>query len=348
MDTTATDTTPVTTTTEAVPAAPATSAPASSSPTSERPTDVRSLAAFLQKGATQPETPTAPTETAATVPAVEAKPDGVQPNDKAKGPIPFDAHHTALENARTKTRADVEAEWAPYGWAKQIDRTELESTIRLAQEISRDPVAHVERLVAEMLSHPEHGPRFRSHAGRILASARGGPAVDMSPDVIVQNDQGQEVSRTFSADRVKAIVEHAVNDAIGKHVLPLKQERDARAAQEKAAADKQALTAKVDTVMTRVDKLLEIGSDTSAEDKKTLYAALDALVAKGTDPYDAAMTVREQHVEPMRQKRAEAKALDTYNKKAAGNTANGRGTTATPTKLKSREDIAKFLQQRAG
>ncbi|HEV8217414.1 MAG TPA: hypothetical protein VGP95_16310 [Gemmatimonadaceae bacterium] len=347
MDTTTTDTTPVTTT-EAAPAAPATSAPASPSTTSERPTDVRSLAAFLQKGATPTETPTASTETAATGPAVEAKPDGAHPNTDAKGPIPFEVHHKALANARAAAAKEATEQFEQeYGWAKQIPREALQEWGATARRMTTDPIGFLTDFVKELEAHPTHAQSLRSQAGRILASARGTPPADLSPDLVVDDGQGKQIA-TYSADRVKAIVAQAVNDALAKHVAPLAHDKQAREAAAAKVAAKQATDAKVNDVMSQLDELLEIAADTDADEKKTLYTALDALVAKGVDPIKAAMQVRKEHLEPMREKRAAAKALDSFTKKAAGNTANGRGTTATPTKLKDRKDIATFLRQRAG
>jgi hypothetical protein len=338
-----TTTTPATTT-ESAPAAPATSAPDSSSTTSERPTTVTQLAAHMAKldlaSSATDKAPSAVPAAAATSQPANVQPASVTPAPK-QGPIPFDVHSTALENARTKTRAEVMAEVErDLGWARQVSRESLTNMSQIATQINTDPVGFLNRMAAELANHPTYGPQLRSSAGRTLA---GGAATSLDPDVTIVDDKGQPVGKTFSAERVQAIVKQAVSEAIGREVQPLKSEYEQRQAAEKTQANLREINEKADTAIARMTEILDGRND--------LWAHVDALLAQGKDPIDSALAVRKQHIVPGQTKSAEAAAADMMKRKAAGNTANGAGTsTATTARPKNPKELAAFMEnlERAG
>lgn len=166
-----------------------------------------------------PETSTAPADTSAplgtatTQPADAAVP-GTEPN---RGPIPFEVHHTALENARKK----VASEWEPYAWAKQVNREYVEQAVQIAQQYQTDPIAFAQELVQSLQSDPVHGPKLASLAARALAAQRqtrqGTQQTDGFPDPdVVITDGEKEVGRTYSGPLVQQIVTNAVTQALAK------------------------------------------------------------------------------------------------------------------------------------
>lgn len=332
------------TTTESAPAAPATSAPDSTTTTSERPTNVTQLAAHMAKldltsAATATEkTPAAPAAAATSQPA-STTPASVTPAPK-QGPIPFDAHSTALDNARTKTRAEVTAEFdRDFGWARQVSRDSIAHMSQIATQINTDPVGFLNRMAAELASHPTYGPQLRSSAGRTLAG--GAPASSLDPDVQITDKDGQVVGQTFSAQRVQAIVEKAVSDAIGREVQPLKSAEEQRQAAIKTQETRRQMDQQADTAIARMKEILDGRDD--------LWGHVDALLAQGKDAIDAALAVRKQHITPSQTKAAEATVADTMKRKANGNTANGAGTSvAATTRPKNPKELAEFMANLEG
>ena len=79
-----------------------------------------------------------------------AKPVPAQPS--AKGPIPFDAHETALKNAREKARQEAVQE---YAWANGVDPTVAQRALALAKRLDTDPRAFARQLQAELEEDPE-------------------------------------------------------------------------------------------------------------------------------------------------------------------------------------------------
>lgn len=338
-----TDTTPVPTT-ESAPAAPATSAPDSSVSTSERPQTARDLSAWMAKhdGADAPPSPdgTAATDPAATVQAAPPK-DGMSPAID-KGPIPFEVHSKALTNARTKA---VDEFRHTAGVDKAID---------FAQKINTNAPGFWREMTSELLAHPVHGAALRSDLARMFGGLRQSsqpkPApVDLSPDVEIRDDQGRVVGTTFSAERVKALLDRAV----GEKVAPLEQERQQRrdeAARQKAATDAAAYTqrldAKADEVLTEIREVLDIAADTPAAQTNALFLKVNELMAQNPrmSVHTAALQVRKTHVLPNLQGKTTQAVVDSFNKKAAGNTANGSGSSATPARPRDAKSLAKWME----
>jgi 16S rRNA C967 or C1407 C5-methylase (RsmB/RsmF family) len=67
---------------------------------------------------------------ATTQPAATTTDQHQHRTDQTRGPIPFDVHKTALDNARSKA---VEEWKQKYGWAEQVNQADLQEAIRIAQ-----------------------------------------------------------------------------------------------------------------------------------------------------------------------------------------------------------------------
>lgn len=332
-------------TTESVPAAPATSAPDSSPAVSERPTNITQLAAHMAKldassSATDTTKPPAVPAAAATGQPASQPPASVTPQPK-QGPIPFDVHSTALDNARTKAKAEATAEFdRDFGWARQVKPENLASMGRIANEINTNPLAHVEKIIGELQADPHWGPQWRSMAGRLLGGGNVAAASSLEPDVEITNQAGQVVGKAFSAERnvamINQAVSKAVSDAIGREVQPLKSEYEQRKADEKTRESTRQIEQQADTALARMKDILDGRDD--------LWGHVDALIAQGTDAIDAALTVRKQHIIPAQTKAAEATAVDTMKRKANANTANGAGTSvAATTRPRNAKELADYM-----
>jgi hypothetical protein len=125
-------------------------------------------------------------------PSSEDDPD-ISTDPASAGPIPFDRHKAALDNARTKARDEAIAEYrSQYGWAEQVDPQQLENWTATAQQMSADPVGFLQRFAAELQTHPVYGPQLKSAAARTLG-ARTAPQDDVEPRPDLQTDSGDTV-----------------------------------------------------------------------------------------------------------------------------------------------------------
>lgn len=218
---------------------------------SERPTTFEAaFAADVTASESLPDTPsteTAPTETpvAATAPPAEPAPGDVHPST---GEPPKERWDAILTNAREKERAAVEADFkSRYAWAEGMQPTDVQQLQRWSRAFTTDPVGWLSQSISELSStHPHLVPSLHSEAARILAGARGGHAPaepDLTPDIPVVDQAGNVVSQTFSADRVKQLVQRAVTEAIGKEVAPIKHTFEQQRVTAQERADLEALQA---------------------------------------------------------------------------------------------------------
>jgi len=207
-------------------AAPATSAPSSSVAPSERPTFAE---AFARDAAAEPSTPSDSTDPAAIAQTESTTPDGVTTDP---GPMPFQAHKTALENARVKERERVTQEFEQqYGWAKTADRAAIESAQQIGQMYANDRPGFIRQVMAEALADPNMAPMVRSEAARVLgqrAQAPTAPAVDLSPDIPVMDASGQVVAQTYSHERLQQVIAKAIEDFATRELSPIKQDYQSR------------------------------------------------------------------------------------------------------------------------
>jgi hypothetical protein len=245
-----------------------------------------------------------------------------------------------LENARKKEREAIEATWQPYAWAKQVPRESLDRMSSIAQQMTADPAGFLDTYFAELEAHPQHGPIVRSWAAKTLASRRGQQA-SMDPDVQIVDPQGNVTGATYSADRVKAIVQQAVTDAIGKEVGPIKQDFETRTKQEQAAKLEQARNHKVDAMFSDITEI--VGTDAKA------LQQVHALMAQHPDwsHEKAAWHYHKTVVLPGLSKTERSKVLaDIANKPAASTVSPSSGSPANP-KADSEKEWTELFREKA-
>lgn len=157
---------------------------------------------------------------------------------KTPGPIPFDAHKTALENARKK----VEAE---YGWAATIPAEHRQTVGQFYQLLDRDPVNAIDLLFRQAAGDPNYQPQLRSWVGRILGTrgsaqpqatmpAQAAPASVPEPDVYGTDDQGRQIP-LYSAASIPKLVDALkaqIQADYAKELAPLKADLQTRAQRE--------------------------------------------------------------------------------------------------------------------
>jgi len=292
------------------------------------------------------------TETAATGQEASLDPTAVHPSAK-EGPIPFQVHKTALDNARVKEREAVQAEFdQQYGWAKHVPRETIEHWSGIAKTMASDPARFLDTYFAEAANDPRFSASVRSWAARTLgARAPQSPqqAQMPQPDVQIVDQAGNVTGMTYS-DKQLALRDNWTKQQllaeVQKEYGPLKAEREQEKSQRAAAEYHRQVEAKVDDLLGDVSAVLDIRDDMPAEQKKVLFDAVDALMAN--DPrlsvHKAAMQVRQSHVLPTLKASATRDALDTMKQKAAGNTA-GSGGSATPlTRPKTAKELAAYMR----
>jgi hypothetical protein len=242
----------------------------------------------------------------------------------AVGEPPKERWDAILKNAREKERADILKEWEPYSWAKQVPREAIDQAVALSRQVQQDPVAFFRQLYEDLDSHPTHAAQLRSEAARLLSRGRN-KAPDLSPDVEIMDAQGQVAGRTFSAERVQAIVQQAVTEALQKEVAPIKSDYESRKAEAEAKKQQAAVDAQVSAMEARIRKI--VGNDESA-----LQAVSQALVADpSADPLDIALQVFEDRAKQT-QTKADADALKTLQRKAAASSPNPAAAVVPATK----------------
>jgi hypothetical protein len=324
--------TPTTGTTAAPATASAPSATAAPTPV-ERPTFAQAFASDAATSPEQPAQPEAPTTQAADAATTQAP---VNPNADAKtGPIPFEVHKTALENARTKGAAEYKEK---FGWAENLDRSLIEETTKIGTLYRNDKPAFFRQLLAEAAGNPETLAVLRSESARFLAGARQQPAaVDLTPDIPVVDDQGRVVSHSFSAERVKQLLKQE-RDSLKQELLgeiaPLKQDRETAQRQEQARQEQAHLQSTVTTLYEQATTDLPHFK----EHEQEIAAAFEKIPG---DPGTALYRAYAQVVIPKLNAASQAKALDDLKTKAAASTANpASAAVATAKRPKSFNDPA--------
>jgi len=224
---------------------------------SERPTFEQQFASDATVTATTSETDSAPAATAQTESAPPDSETSPEP-----GPLPFQAHKTALENARVKERERVTQEFEQqYGWAKSVDRGAIEQAQQIGQMYATDRPGFIRRVMAEALNDPNMAGLVRSEAARVLgtrhqAQPQAAPAVDLSPDIPVMDASGQVVAQTYSHERLQQVVAKAIEDFATRELSPIKQDYQTRQQQAETQRVQQELqTATQDIYSEAIDVL---------------------------------------------------------------------------------------------
>lgn len=125
----------------------------------------------------------------------QAAPDGsvtppADPNQAPKdktGPIPFDAHKTALENARLKAAQETEAK---YAFAQSIPEQHRPTVGQFYQLLDTEPTNAVEVLIRTIAADPQHAPKLRSLFGKLLGNRASNPTPTPQPNGVAPNNGG--------------------------------------------------------------------------------------------------------------------------------------------------------------
>lgn len=338
--------------------APATAEPSSASTPESRPTSMR--AAFERIEQKQAKSPDAGKPgTATTVqPAPGEKPAVAAP----QGPIPLEVHTKAIENARTKGAAEALAKHREtYGWAEKIQPQQLQQWGSIANRIATDRVGFGTDFLTELQQKDPAGfqavmSKFGGNAQPANGNGAAAPRA-VEPDVEIRDDQGRVVGKAYSADANRALVQQLLTEAIGKEVGPLKTDHERRQADQQRQNFERLQTETTernhkaaDAILSDVYGILDLGADhskfTAAE--KALVDEVDAKMASnpGMSAHAAALAVRKEKVVPRIEGQATEKAITEMQRKAAGNTANGAGRTATPKRPTNPRELAQWMRAR--
>lgn len=249
---------------------------------------------------------TTPTEPAATAPVVPAG------SPEKKGPIPFEVHHTALDNARTKAREEALAEWrAQHGWAEQVDRAAVEDAQRLGRLYQTDRASFWRQFTTEALADP----MLRSEAARILGAKQPQPPSD--PDIPIVDDKGQPVA--MLGDVVKKLIA----EALGKEVAPIKERIAKEDAQRTHAEEVQAMKTETDRIWGTVSKLPHF-----TEFQEDIGKAMEVLPAS-LSAAEAAYAAYVHVVIPNLSKKERAAVVSDMHKKITATTVSPSGGTTS-------------------
>lgn len=350
METTPVETTP--TTPVAPPessAAPATSAPTpapvTGQPAVERP---KSMKEALQREAAKTESQTpVPPAVATQPPAVTPQPGATKP---LAGQLPDQKDWPRiLGNAR----AQRDAEWKKeIGVMAEMTPEERGYARNILRDIKADPVVFTTRLVAQMLQGPARDV-LRAQLAPIFGNGheQAQPTNDLNPDVEIRNEQGQVVGHSFSAQKTRALIQQAVEEAIGKEVSPLKSDlqrrQEAQQQQEQQAREQrleQARWARTDATMEEIADILGV----KLTDASDLWEALHHVQQEHPDwsPHRAALHVQKTKVTPRQQGVSTQAAISEMQRRAAGSMTPQSGAGATPKKPTNEKELAAWMRAR--
>lgn len=270
---------------------------------------------------------TATVETTAAV--AEVAPATAAIPERPKGPIPFEAHDRAVNNARTKGKEEGAAEWRQkYGWAEQVPQADLQRWGQTADRLLSDPVKYAEDLLAELESHPTYGPQMKAQTARRLASYRQREAATAppQPDVQIVDANGNVVGMTFSARQ-----------------LELRDQQVERAREERWQAELQRRTAPLEQMRAQAVERERRQQIEQSVDKQLSEAAawphfkqyeqqVAAEVSRGASLERAYLTVFNRDIYPNLATHERATVFGQLkNKTAAATVSPSSGTTSVPT-----------------
>ena len=232
-----------------------------------------------------------------------------------------------------------------YRWAESVPREQLEEMSGWYAKYKGDPGDFLEQAYQEALSHPVHGATVKSRIGRMLASMRAQqaqqaqPEPTFEPDVPVMNEQGQIVSRTYSADLVKQMLAHEID----KRIQPLKQDYDTRQETAKQAKEREEQQAQAYSIA---------DADVAYVTKRPFFKEhkaeiLETFKANPTMSLrEAADYVLDTKVLPGYGQKAEAKVLSDLQQKANAQTVNpGTPSGSGKPKFKTFSDAYAYYEQ---
>lgn len=268
---------------------------------------------------------TAPAEGSATSPST----------DKPAGPIPFDVHKTALENARLKA---VEEWKTKYGWAEQVNEADIREAVRIAQLAQKDPIAYVKEFIKDLQTHATYGPQLKSLAAQALAQRAQQAEQEPQPDLPIQLEDGRVVHLYSAEQQAKreAFLQKQWLQSVEQKLQPLQQTHEQLQARAAALQQQQAVDHFVTTTYA------DVQTWEGMQDKANQVAVAEALKAmkvNSDDPREVSIALNTAYRQAVLPKLLGAKAqavLTTTNAKVdAGSIGNPAQTTVNaPAPLK--------------
>lgn len=264
--------------------------------------------------------------TAAVQPTTDAEASPQQPDDRSPYiPRPrFDEVNTE--------RNTLKAWKEQHAWAERAD---VQQIIQMVAASKGDPMAFFAQQFADLAQHPEYAPRLRTFLGQQFGGLRQrqgqnpDPGAEaLVPDVVIRDDHGQEVGRTYSAEKI-ALLKQQWLDEVRQSLAPdlqtvktIQQEREAAAVQTQATDF--------------ASSLFEEFKSIPGFDEKTHGPAMAAEIAKirlsqNAHPAEveaAARKVLLKVVLPTLGHKAESALLDNLQRKAAANSSVNPGSAA--------------------
>lgn len=318
---------------------------------------VESVAASSAAAPAETSTAQPPSADATVPPATETDLTAVNTTpspDGKPGVPPEDRWPSILENARAKAAEDAKAaalaEWRQtYGWAETIKPEQLHEMATFYDRAGRDPVAHTVELLNELVANPQYSAQVRSHAARILGHRANGasPAdADIEPDIPVMDEQGNVVTRAYSAEAMRQFVQRELQKAIH----PLSDDLKTRREQEAHAHRLREQTEYVTRETTRIGSMLS-GLPKYAEHTEPIKARIaelaktDAHSTPGEIAYRAYVDV----VLPKLSAATQADVLDSLKQKAGAQMEKPSGGSASPLpRPRNVRDLEKTIAHLAG
>ena len=283
---------------------------------------------------------------AATAPAAEG---GASPASK-QGPIPFEVHTKALENARTKERDAALKEWKEkFGWAEQVNPQEFQQLQQIARHFAGgNPIEGLQSLLAEIRKDPQHDAALRSLAAKQLAAARSQQHTDAEPEFLVSQADGSMAFDPARFAEWKQWNQRQLLAQVEQKVQPFHEMAKALQDREAAVAKQADVTRYVDS--TFADVKTWPGMDSEAN-QKAVADALSAMRINDDDPREVTIALNaayRQAVLPKLSQAEHASTLASLKQKAAAKvestTAAAPSTIARP---KTPKELAAFMAQRA-
>lgn len=217
---------------------PAVSAPADTRPTSW-------AEALGEAPAADPAT-AAPSDLPALVPTPEvaiplpSAPEADPSSDATPtaGPIPFDRHKAALDNARTKAiESTVQQVKESYG-----------AGIDFQTRFDADPVGTFAQVFDGLMQHPTFGPAVLSHAAKALSARRGQAALDQEPQPDLQAADGTLLYSAEQLAKREAWTHRRLQAEMARALTPFQQREQALQQQQAMEEAKAAATQRMGTL----------------------------------------------------------------------------------------------------
>jgi len=272
-----------------------------------------------------------------------------------EGPIPFQAHKTALDNARAKA---AEEAWKGYESLRGVPPDQVQELLHWWQRAQADtdgfllqtmqehtdPVALLEKLVQQVQAHPQHGQRLASLAAKQLAAQRG--QVEPQPDRQIQLEDGSIVA-VFSPEmqaKRDAWLQQRTLSKLREEFAPITKTVEQFQAEQQAAAQERQIEQFKTTTMQDVQTWP--GMD-SPEHRKLVAEKLAQMPVNGDDPRDVTLALNAAYrsvILPRLGQTERSKVLQTIQQQAAAGSVNPGQTSTHAPKTMAEMSIAEALQ----